>query len=304
MLPYYAYFALDKFKDIDSKDSKFHSEYGASVLFNSDAGNMPRFNCSYGHQDSMFGENNAYSPDKIQEAVINPSPVVDPPNFDFYYDTLFKNQSDQNQAIKNAIGSDFLYDGQYANMKGVRLSDNYKQKLEVMNAMRYTSYPPFGCFINIQTHTRTRIYSSTTGELESDSGYVTADSTTSLPDFGYYYIATGNNHVTERGQRYTTFDVDFSGHIFIANSEDLIENIWLYREDIIEGVKTYYSKIMKLEDGGSYTIDEPPAPIVDYDETYKANTYGIHYTYPLNMYATSLKEMTMEDLANHYQVPY
>jgi len=263
------------------------------------------FPCTYGHKElyvaggwpdkgfSSFYD--VYSPNKIDSYVLNPQLKTTAPSsqdYNLYY------ESDPQQAIKNHTGDDVLY----SNFVGVKYADIFGQKLRVLNALRYSD-KHFDLSVNVKSYRREKDYNSS-GSLTSDTGWVVtdlADGTGMNTTASYRKYKDSNNVIRSRVEQYYTCDIDMSRFDSVYDIDsNLIDVVraYLYEHHTIDGSE-YDGSITTIQDGMSIInrVSGEPSTIPDQGGTYIREKRFYRF-------ATSLKEMTFEDLANHYQVPY
>ncbi len=254
---------------------------------------VPPFDCSISYWGStFFNDDNVYSPDKIDEYVVNPQVKTSQPSTSSY---LWSAQTDPQQILKDEIGQSFLYSFPF---DGVKLADNYAQRLNVLHALKYSNHT-FDLSINVKNYARTREYDAS-GVLESDTGWVITNLAdgTGLTTTGVYRVQVSSNIVRSRFEGYYTYDIDTTRfESEYETNAGLIDVMRGYVEtfNTVDGSE-YDAEVSLIEDAGSFSnqVSEPTL----------GSNGGFQRRRGFYRFATSLKEMTMEDLADLYQVPY
>jgi hypothetical protein len=257
------------------------------------------FNC----QTTEYLDRRAFIPDSVQSIVVNPQPTnVEPVIADHLMGSALIPEF--MEIIKDEIGADSIYSKAAS---GVRLYDNYKQRMDINNAFRY--------FNELWNTIRNGV--KTTREIEYDEGGNTTSDETTTVDIDDYkieafhskgYILDGDDYYLSSETIITvTYDFDFAYRKYDNPDStypwyevDLFENVRLYRKSKTQETDFLYDDfVLIVKDQDSVTVQAPePNEIPSEEVSYFSNTIAYYRA------SFEMKDLTVADLAGIYGLPY
>jgi len=257
------------------------------------------FNC----QTTEYIDRRAFIPDSVQSIVTNPQPTNTPPVID---DHLMGSAliPEFMEIIKEEIGADAIYSKAAS---GVRLYDNYKQRMDVNNAFRYFDE----LWNNIRNGIRT-----TRNITYDEDGNATSDETTTVDIDDYKIEAFHGKGYSLDGDDYylssetiitVTYDFDFAYRKYDNPDStypwyevDLFENVRLYRKSKTQETDFLYDDfVLIVKDQDSVTVQAPEPTGIPSEGSVGFNNTIAYYRATFEM-----KNLSVADLAGIYGLPY
>ena len=265
------------------------------------------FNC----QSTKYLNRQAFIPDSVQSIVVNPQPTNTEP---VIADHLMGSAliPEFMEIIKDEIGATAIYS---TLASGVRLVDNYNQRMEVNNAFRYFDGMPnetyWGNIKNGVRYTRT-IYYSSDGTTTSDDT-TTSEITHSSEPSSYQIRVSGSGndyYISKRVIITVSFEADiafvpaqpnFPPEQYPYFEADLFEKIRFYlREKTYDNSEYVFDKeVLATTNGDVVNLTAPMPSGYPMDSTGTYTNYANYYRETFEM-----KNLSVADLAGIYGLPY
>ena len=258
------------------------------------------FNC----QPTVYLDRVAFIPDSVESIVENPQPTyTEPVIADHLMGSLSFN--DYIDIIKDEIGATSVYSDEAS---GIRLYNNYKQRMDVNNAFRYLE----GLWNNIRNGVKT------TREIRyNEDGSTQSDDTTTvgINDYkteashskGYGTDDDDNFYLSGETIITVTYDFDFAyreidnpDDIYPWYEVDLFDKVRLYRKSKTDTTDYLYDDdvlIVRDEDNITLQADEPTESPSEGSQYFK-NTIGYYRA------SFEMKNLSVAGLASIYGLPY
>jgi len=261
------------------------------------------FNC----QTTEYIDRRAFIPDSVQSIVTNPQPTNTPPVID---DHLMGSAliPEFMEIIKEEIGADAIYSEAAS---GVRLVDNYNQRMDINNAFRY--------FDELWNTIRNGVKTTRVIEYDED-GSTQSDETTTVDiddDYSTEALYSKSYDLDEDEDYYlsgetiitVTYDFDFAYRDNLPSQTpfaypwyevDLFENVRLYRKSKTQSTDFLYEDaILIVEDEDTVTVQAPePIGTPSEGSTFFSNTIAYYRA------TFEMKNLSVAGLANMYGLPY
>ena len=260
------------------------------------------FNC----QSTVYLGRPAFIPDSVESIVVNPQPTYTEP---VMTDHLMTQGSlpipEYLEIIKDEIGATSIYSD---SASGIRLYNNYKQRMDVNNAFRYLE--------ELWNDIRNGV--KTTREIRWDEdGNVTRDDTTtiSINDYkteayygiGYSKDGDDNFYLSRKTIVTVTYDFDFAyrkydnpDDVYPWYEVDLFEKVRLYRKSkTLTTDYLYDDDVLLVNDKDSITVQaDEPTESPSGDTGFFQNTIAYYRS------SFEMKNLSVAGLASIYGLPY